>query len=43
MSSQNNLDIVINRFGFLLGLLNFQENLTQSDKQEIVDNLDKKA
>ena len=39
----NNFDILINRISLLLGILNLQENLTQSDKQDIVDNFNKKA
>lgn len=39
----NNLDSLVNRVGLILGLLNLQENLTQSDKQDIVDSLDKKS
>ena len=44
MSYQNNnLDSVVNKIGLILGLLNLQENLTQSDKQDIFDSLDKKS
>lgn len=44
MNYQNNdFDILINRISLLLGILNLQENLTQSDKQDIVDNFNEKA
>lgn len=39
----NDFDILINRISLLLGILNLQENLTQSDKQDIVDNFNQKA
>ena len=39
----NDFDILINRISLLLGILNLQENLTQSDKQDIVDNFNEKA
>ena len=29
--------------GFIIGIANYNENLTQSDKQDIVENLDKSA
>lgn len=34
---------MINTLSFVLGLMNLEENLTQSDKQDIVDNLNKKS
>lgn len=39
----NDFDILINRISLLLGILNLQENLTQSDKQDIVDNFNEKT
>lgn len=36
-------DTLINLVGLLLGVLNLEENLTQSDKQEIMDTFSKKT
>ena len=33
----------INIFSFVIGLMNLQENLTQGDKQEIMQNLNNQA
>ena len=33
----------INIFGLVIGLMNLQENLTQGDKQEIMQNLNNQA
>lgn len=44
MNQQNNrFDSTVNILSLVLGLMNLQENLTQSDKQDIVDNLNDKA
>lgn len=37
------LDSAINLVSLILGILNLQENLTQNDKQDIMDNLNKKS
>lgn len=42
MENNNFLDLV-NIASFVLGVMNLQENLTQSDKQDIVDRLDKES
>lgn len=39
----NSFDQVVNIVSLVLGIMNLQENLTQSDKQDIVNNLDNKA
>lgn len=36
-------DTIVNLMGLILGILNLEENLTQSDKQEIMDELSKKT
>lgn len=41
-SRQNLLD-ALTAVGFIIGMLNFEENLTQSDKQEIMSALDEKT
>ena len=37
----NNFIDLVNIAGFLFGIMNLQENLTQGDKQDILDNLNK--
>ena len=39
MNENNNFLNLINIADFVLGVMNLQENLTQSDKQDIVDKL----
>ncbi len=39
MNENNNFLDLINIASFVLGIMNLQENLTQSDKQDIVDKL----
>lgn len=43
MNEDNNFLNLINIASFVLGVMNLQENLTQSDKQEIVDKLGKES
>ena len=44
MNRQNEqFDLILNVVSLVIGLMNFQENLTQSDKQDIVNNFDKKT
>lgn len=44
MNRQNEqFDLILNVVSLVIGLMNFQENLTQSDKQDIVSNFDKKG
>ncbi len=43
MNENNNFLNLINIADFVLGIMNLQENLTQSDKQEIVDKLGKES
>ena len=38
---QNYID-AINLAGFILGIMNYQENLTQNDKQEIIEEFNNK-
>lgn len=38
---QNYIDAV-NLVGFILGIMNYQENLTQNDKQEIIEEFNNK-
>lgn len=38
---QNYIDAV-NLAGFILGIMNYQENLTQNDKQEIIEEFNNK-
>lgn len=38
-NQKERFDSAVNIVSLVLGLMNLQENLTQSDKQEIVDNL----
>ena len=40
MNNNNFIDL-INIASFLFGIINLQENLTQGDKQDILDNLNK--
>ena len=40
MSNNNFIDL-INIASFVFGVMNLQENLTQGDKQDILDNLNK--
>lgn len=39
MNENNNFLNLINIADFVIGIMNLQENLTQSDKQDIVDKL----
>lgn len=39
----NRFDSTLNILSFTLGLMNLRENLTQNDKQEMIDSLDKKT
>lgn len=39
-SNNEQLNNAINLVSLILGILNLQENLTQGDKQDIMDNLD---
>ena len=39
--NQNYIDAV-NLAGFILGIMNYQENLTQNDKQEIIEEFNNK-
>ena len=43
MNENNNFLNLINIADFVLGVMNLQENLTQSDKQDIVDKLGKES
>lgn len=43
MNENNNFINLINIADFVLGIMNLQENLTQSDKQDIVDKLGKES
>lgn len=43
MNENNNFLNLINIADFVLGVMNLQENLTQSDKQEIIDKLGKES
>ena len=43
MNENNNFLNLINIADFVLGIMNLQENLTQSDKQDIVDKLGKES
>lgn len=43
MNEDNNFLNLINIASFVLGVMNLQENLTQRDKQEIVDKLGKES
>lgn len=43
MNESNNFLNLINIADFVLGVMNLQENLTQSDKQDIVDKLGKES
>lgn len=43
MENNNNFLDLVNIASFVLGVMNLQENLTQSDKQDIVDRLDKES
>ena len=38
---QNYIDMV-NLAGFILGIMNYQENLTQNDKQDIIEEFNRK-
>ena len=38
---QNYIDMV-NLAGFILGIMNYQENLTQNDKQDIIEEFNNK-
>lgn len=38
-----NYDTLINLISLILGVLNLEENLTQNDKQEIMDEFSKKT
>lgn len=39
----NNFNDILDKLSFLIGILNLEENLTQSDKQEIVNKFDQKT
>lgn len=41
MKNQDFID-AINLVSFIIGVLNYQENLTQNDKQEIIEEFNKK-
>lgn len=43
MNENNNFLNLINIADFVIGIMNLQENLTQSDKQDIVDKLGKES
>lgn len=43
MNEQYTLIDVLNILSFLIGILNLEENLTQGDKQDLIDNLNKNA
>ena len=43
MSNNNSLLDVLNVVSFLIGVANYNENLTQTDKQELIHKLDKQT
>ena len=43
MSNNNSLLDVLNVISFLIGVANYNENLTQTDKQELIHKLDKQT
>ena len=43
MNEQYTLIDVLNILSFLIGILNLEENLTQGDKQDLIDNLNKNS
>lgn len=43
MSNNNSLLDVLNVASFLIGVANYNENLTQTDKQELIHKLDKQT
>ena len=43
MSNNNSLFDVLNVISFLIGVANYNENLTQTDKQELIHKLDKQT
>ena len=43
MSNNNSLLDVLNVVSFLIGVANYNENLTQTDEQELIHKLDKQT
>lgn len=43
MSNNNSLLDVLNVVSFLIGVANYNENLTQTDKQELIHKVDKQT
>lgn len=43
MSNNNSILDVLNVVSFLIGVANYNENLTQTDKQELIHKLDKQT